>query len=202
MQFEGHPIISEQVNALELAVIMRELRRVIGAEIIGDLVELGCYEGTTSLFLQRELIKSGSSKRLWIYDSFAGLPKKTTQDSSPAGLQFKEGELAASKQKLITNFKKADLPLPKIKKAWFSDLQLADMPDKIAFAFLDGDYYESIIESLRLVWPLLQPGSVVVVDDYINEALPGASRAVEEWLKNHPAKLRAEQSLAIITPTF
>ncbi len=98
------------------------------------------------------------------------------------------------------NFKKAGLPLPKIKKAWFSELTPADLPDKIAFAFLDGDYYESIMDSLRLIWSKLSEGAVVIVDDYANEALPGAAKAVDEWLRNHKARLKAEQSLAIIVP--
>ena len=37
-------------------------------------------------------------------------------------------------------------------------------------------------------------------DDYANEALPGAAKAVDEWLHTHPAKLRVEHSLAIIRP--
>jgi UDP-N-acetylmuramate--alanine ligase len=42
-------------------------------------------------------------------------------------------------------------------------------------------------------------GTNVVVDDYANEALPGAGKAVDEWLRTHPAKLHVEHSLAIIS---
>ena len=54
------------------------------------------------------------------------------------------------------------------------------------------------MDSLRLVWPRLTPGARVVVDDYASEALPGAARAVDEWLRQHPARLQVEQSLAIL----
>lgn len=195
--FEGKPIISDQIESSELGVIMRELREVLMTGVIGDIVELGCYEGTTSLFLQRELLRH-EARRLYLYDSFAGLPEKSLEDISPVGEQFKAGELLASKQKLILNFKKAGLTLPKIKKAWFDELVPTDLPEKIAFAFLDGDYHGSITTSLKLVWPKLSKGAVVIVDDYANEALPGTAKAVDAWLKSYNAKLRIEQSLAVI----
>ncbi|MDQ3093733.1 MAG: TylF/MycF family methyltransferase [bacterium] len=196
--FENTKLISDQVEPQELSVIMREFRSVLDKSVPGDVIELGCYEGTTSLFLQRELMKSKAEKKLWLYDSFEGLPNKSSADSSPAGLQFKTGELLASKQTLISNFKKSSLPIPRIKKAWFSDLKPSDLPDKISFAFLDGDYYASIWDSLSLVWPKLSEGAVVIVDDYSSEALPGAAKAVNDWLKRHPADLKVESSLAVI----
>ena len=68
------------------------------------------------------------------------------------------------------------------------------------FAFLDGDYYESIMTPLTRIWPKLNAEAVVVVDDYAHDALPGARRAIDEWLKTHPATLRVESSLAILYP--
>lgn len=164
-----------------------------------SVVELGCYVGTTSLFIQRLLDVCKSPAEFHVYDSFAGLPNKAEQDLSPAGEQFKAGELAVSRKDFERQFKKAGLKLPKIHKGWFSELSNQDIPEAIGFAYLDGDYYESIADSLRLIWPKLRPGATVVVDDYANEALPGAARAVDEWLASHPAKLRVEASLAVIS---
>lgn len=197
-KFLGHKIISDQITATELAVLTKELARVLDNNIEGDIVELGCYMGTSALFEARMIYERAPSKKLWLYDSFQGLPEKLTQDLSPSGEQFKVGELRTNKEQLIRNFKQAGLNLPNIKKAWFSDLQSNDLPKHICFAFLDGDYYQSIIDSFRLVWPKLLPGSVVIVDDYNNEALPGAAKAVDEWLDKHSAKLRVQASLAII----
>ncbi len=191
------PIVSDQIEKAELKAILRECESTVAIE--GDVVELGCYVGTTSLFLRRLLTAKNSDKQLYVYDSFAGLPPKAAEDTSPAGEQFKTGELLATKQQLIKHFKQAGLPLPVIKKAWFNELRPADLPDRICFAFLDGDYYYSIQDSLRVVWPKLSKGATVVVDDYQNEALPGARQAVDEWLLRHPARLRVEASLAIIT---
>jgi O-methyltransferase len=193
-----YPLVSDQIEYSELSVIIRELLKVLEKGINGSVVELGCYAGTTSLFIQRVLTEQNIDREFHVYDSFSGLPPKVSQDQSPAGTQFKAGELAASKQTFIKNFKQANLPLPTIHKVWFEQLVVEDMPADIAFAFLDGDFYTSIKASLEILTPLLTLGACVVVDDYQSEALPGARRAVDEWALRYDHSVRAEQSLAII----
>lgn len=202
-----HPLVSDQVNAAELKVLLEQLLGVLDRNVAGDAVELGCYTGTTSLFVQRVLLKHAQAahvepRRLYAYDSFAGLPPKGPHDASPAGEQFKSGELLAPRDVFIKHFKQAGLALPVIHKAWFADLQPDDLPPQIAWAFLDGDFYGSIWQSLKLVWPRLSQGAVVIVDDYQSEALPGARKAVDAWLVNHPATIKITASLAILSPTL
>lgn len=189
-------LLSDQVNEKEISIIIDNLNKVIKNEIAGDVVELGCYVGTTSVFLAKTLQKT--DKKLYVYDSFEGLPEKSAEDDSPLGNQFKKGELSASKKQFIKNIKNANVAMPVIKKAWFSDLTLRDIPNKISFAFLDGDYYESIRQSLLLVEKNMVPGSIMIVDDYSNEELPGVARAVDGWLLKNNYKKIVEQSLAVI----
>ncbi|MBO7718013.1 class I SAM-dependent methyltransferase [Candidatus Saccharibacteria bacterium] len=151
----------------------------------GDFVELGCYKGDTSLLLAEVL--HGSDKKLWIYDSFEGLPEKSEKDYSAAGENFRQGELLVTKREVKERFLRAGFKLPIIKKAWFSELSPSDLPEEIAFSFLDGDFYESIKQSLELVWPKMVQGGLVLVHDYNNPALPGVSKAVDEWLSSREA---------------
>jgi O-methyltransferase len=185
-----HRLISDQVSADQLRVILTECERAL--PLPGAIVEFGCYIGTTSLFLRRLI----NEREFHVYDSFQGLPPKSPQDASPAGSQFQAGELAVSKKQFLQEFKKANLQPPIIHKGWFSDLTAADVPEQIAFAFLDGDFYESIRDSLKHVLPRLVPGGVIVVDDYAREALPGAAIAVAELLTSKG--VRVEQNLGII----
>ena len=94
------------------------------------------------------------------------------------------------------------LKLPKIKKAFFDDLDIIyDIPEKISYAFLDGDLYQSIKTSLHLITDKMSQGGVIIVHDYNNPELPGSARAVDEWLKSHQAKVasfRVAETLAII----
>ena len=195
-----HPIISDQVDERELRVLLRELERLLRAGCQGSVVEFGCYVGTTSLFIRRLLDAYQYVGSFHVYDSFAGLPEKTAQDASAAGEQFVAGELAATRKGFFQQFKKAGLRPPVVHKAWFAELTPQDVPEDIMFAFLDGDYYQSIMDSLWLVTPKLTLDAVLVVDDYANEALPGAARAADAWLQAHPGfRCRVEASLAVMT---
>ena len=223
-----------QVSTKETEILLSLLEQILAADIPGDVVELGCYKGDTSVVFQRALQNSvklqnsiktsqnpantsynstktsqnpvnspyNSTKNLWLYDSFAGLPEKTKEDSSAAGDQFKTGELFVTKREVIEKFKRQNLSLPKIKKAFFEDLdQNEDLPVKISFAFLDGDLYTSIKTSLSLIESKMQPGSIIVVHDYNNPELPGSARATDEWIKSHSAKIanfKTQETLAII----
>lgn len=191
-------LLSDQVDAREIQIILRELRAIQQKAIVGDVVEFGCYVGTTSVYLAAELEKE---RKLWLYDSFAGLPEKTKQDVSPLGTQFQAGELSASRKQLDQTFQKLSVPKPVITKAWFTDLNNTDIPQNIAFAFLDGDYYHSVLDPLKLIWDHLSDGACVVVDDYANDALPGAAQAVNEWQSRHHFSITTEHSLAIFHKT-
>jgi O-methyltransferase len=145
---------------------------------------MGCYMGETSVELGRLLKRGddGDARELWLYDSFEGLPEKRREDLSAAGEEFCAGELVATKAGVSARFKKAGLRAPRIRKAWFCDLGEEDMPKAIAFGFLDGDYYESIRDSLRLVGPRMEAGGIIAIHDYGNPRLPGVARATEEYI--------------------
>ena len=206
----------QQVTARETEILLQELKKTLNNNVPGDVVEFGCYKADTSVLYQKLLESMGhggalqsenhtpstDQKILWLYDSFEGLPAKTREDNSAAGDAFQAGELLVTKREVIEKFKKMGLKLPKIKKAFFDDLDIIyDIPEKISYAFLDGDLYQSIKTSLRLVADKMSPGSVIIVHDYNNPELPGSSRAVDEWLKAHQAKVasfRVAETLAII----
>lgn len=206
----------QQVTARETEILLQELTKTLTHNISGDVVEFGCYKADTSVLYQKLLESMGhggafqpenqaaqaSQKTLWLYDSFEGLPAKTREDNSAAGDAFQAGELLVTKREVIEKFKKMGLRLPKIKKAFFDDLDIIyDIPEKISYAFLDGDLYQSIKTSLRLVTDKMSQGGVIIVHDYNNPELPGSARAVDEWLKSHQVKVasfRVAETLAII----
>lgn len=212
---------NDQVASIETAKIL-ELAQTC-TQLDGDFVEFGCYRGDTSVELAKVLDgacvtlyeehkdlaqRPGASSRkvitqapqhLWLYDSFEGLPAKSPEDESAAGINFQPGVLHVSRHALIDKLKKHGLTNTIIKKAWFSDLTSQDLPKDIAFAFLDGDFYESQRTALALVQPRLVPQGTIVCHDYNNPELPGATQAVDEFLQQHPEYcLTVFQTLAIL----
>lgn len=198
MLLNRYPIISDQVDKNELALLLTELESLLLAEQTGNVVEFGCYIGTTSIFIRRLLDAYHSIAEFHVYDSFMGLPEKTDHDHSPTGLQFQAGQLSARKKDFVRHFKKSGLRLPYIHKGWFADMTDKDVPDNIMFAYLDGDYYESIRDSFRLITPKLLSGAIILVDDYANLALPGAARATNEWCKQYSKGLSIHHDSARI----
>jgi O-methyltransferase len=202
---KNYPLISEQMTPKRLQIILHYLALILEREQPGDVVEFGCFSGTTSLFIRRLLnLEVAINRQLHVYDSFEGLPAKTIKDASVAGSGFKAGELKSPKRQLIKNFKQASLKPPIIHKGWFSDLTDKDVPNLIAFAFLDGDFYTSIMESLNLIWPKITKDSIIIIDDYQRSNLPGVSRAIEDFFKqiNQFPTIQQQQNLAIITNNY
>ena len=194
---------NDQVSEAETNKIIEIARRQLVEP--GDFVEMGCYKGDTSLCLAEVLAEAGkgaedlrAAKKLWIYDSFEGLPEKRQQDESVLGKEFKGGELFVTKREVKERFLRAGLKLPQIKKAWFSELGAEDLPSEIALAFLDGDFYESIKESLNLVADKMSKNGIIMVHDYHNPALPGVKKAVDEWLSGKNQKVQFFHSIIII----
>jgi O-methyltransferase len=199
-QFMGQHLVSDQVSRADIELVWRQLEATLRSDIPGDIVEFGCYVGTTSLFIRRLLDQHKSQRVFHVYDSFEGLPSKQQQDASAAGTAFQPGKLSVSKKEFLQQFRTARLQPPVTHKGWFSELAAeTDVPEHIAFAFLDSDFYDSIRDSLKLVWPRMSRGGRLLIDDYHREALPGVDRAVHDFFGGKlPASLQVAHNIAII----
>lgn len=198
--FQGHPIISDQITKAGLGVVWRELDHLLQQNIPGHIAEFGCYAGTTSVFIRRLLNTHQQSEREFhVYDSFEGLPPKSWQDNNAAGVDFEAGKLYVSKADFAKVFRATNLRPPVVHKGWFDQLGEHDVPQPLAFAFLDGDFYQSILDSLRLVWPRMSPGGTILIDDYKRETLPGVERAITDFFQGKQVRsLRGEHNIAIV----
>lgn len=185
---QGNMISIEQgINIYHL------LCQTIQNNVPGDIVELGCYEGITSILIQKTLDQLKSDKILHVYDSFEGLPDKSEKDD---GAFFKKGSLSTTKLNLIGNFNKHRVKQPIIHEGWFKDTLPKELPEKICFAHLDGDFYSSIAVSLEHVYPKLSRNGIVIIDDYCDPQIvnipnnfPGVKKATDEFLMNKPEKI-------------
>lgn len=151
------------------------------ASLEGDFVEFGCYQGRTAA-----LISAVSGRKMFLYDSFCGLPEPGAKDAGLKVDHYYKGALAADPDFVRQWFKSCNLPEPSIIPAWFSQVGWADLPRRIAFAHIDGDLYSSTTEALNLVHDKLVPKGVIVVDDYGFAALPGVQKAVDDFRARIP----------------
>ena len=177
--FNKHRIISDMVTESHIRTILTNLKWVLDNDIEGDIVELGCNVGTTSIFIQSMLKEYNSDKKFYVYDSFQGLPAPTEKDNIKQERPFKQGDCLTSKDIFVKNFNDNNLPLPIINEGWFKD---CIYPEKIAFAFFDGDFYTSIMDSFTMVYPKLSQYAKVTIHDYDWSALDGVKASCDDYL--------------------
>lgn len=175
-------LISNMMNKYEITGVLDHLRVVLDNDIPGAVVELGCNVGTTSVFIQKYLDLYGSDKQFHVYDSWQGLPEKTKSDKSKTKKHFFEGQCKTTKEKFTKSFRLKNLKLPIIHSGWFKDIPDEEYPDQICFAFLDGDFYTSIMDSLNKIFHKMQKGGIIIIDDCGWDVLPGVQKACNDFL--------------------
>ena len=183
------PLISNMVSQEQVHSMLEKIKSIEDQNIAGDVVELGCNVGTSALFLQRMIKSYCPERKLYVYDSFAGLPEKTNHDEPSivsTNHRFDSGCLRATIEQFVQNFVDANVEIPIIHKGWFGDIPYSELPQKIAFAFFDGDFYSSIIDSFEKVYPRMTKGGQICIHDYQWNMLPGVQKACKDFLADKP----------------
>jgi O-methyltransferase len=147
-----------------VATVLRE-----GVE--GDLVETGVWRGGGSIFMRAALEAFGDKDRcVWCADSFEGLPKpdleKYPQDKGVTWHLY--SQLAVSLDNVQENFRKFDMLDERVKflVGWFKDTLPSAPISKISVLRLDGDMYESTMDSLNALYSKISPGGFLIIDDF------------------------------------
>ncbi len=144
---------------------------VVRDEVPGDLIEAGVQRGGAAIFTRAVLAAHGATdRRLWLADTFTGLPV-----ANPEQYPADEGyDLSGKDPNAIgvegvkSNFRRYGLLDEQIEfiVGLFKDT-LADAPlQQLAVIRLDGDLYESTMDSMTALYPKLSVGGYLIVDDY------------------------------------
>jgi O-methyltransferase len=161
------------------------MERVLADQVPGDFVETGVWRGGGTIFIRGLLAAYGvMDRKVWVADSFEGLPKPSQQYRQDHDSKLWESEyLAVSVEQVKRNFQDYGLLDDQVcfLKGFFSDTMPRAPIDRIALLRLDGDMYESTIVVLENLYPKVSPGGYVIVDDY--GMIPACNRAVEDYRK-------------------
>ena len=180
LNFHNERIDPSIINFDQITNLVIYLNDSINQNIEGDVTEFGCYVGESSKYLMKTLLENNSDKKLYVYDSFEGLPPLSKWEE---GTGWREGTLKSTEQILISNFVENNLPPPIIHKDWFKNVPEDKLPEKISFAFLDGDFYDSIYDSLNKIFDRVSDGGYICFHDYQRPDLPGVRAAIEDTFK-------------------
>lgn len=160
----------------------------------GDVCEFGVAQGLTSALLAYQII--ATDKKLWLFDSFEGLPKPTEKDSlkddifNLGSMDSYEGTMAHKDLSVKRKLSDISFPMSRVNivKGFIEEtIKFKNLPDKVCFAFVDFDFYEPILIALNFLDTVLSTGGYVIVDDY-DFFSTGAKLAVDDFLANQQGK--------------
>jgi hypothetical protein len=149
----------------------------------GAIVEFGVFEGGWLELLLDTMDRIGMERPVLGFDSFEGLPTPSDADE---GMGWEEGQFNAPLEGVSARLRLAERPHLKLIKGWFCDtigLPEAQV-DQIAYARVDGDLYESAVDTLSYLTGKLSDGSILVFDDWTFNPDKGETRAFFEWAPN------------------
>ena len=157
---------------------------ILNENIPGDLIETGVWRGGATI-LMRAILKANNNteRRVWVADSFEGLPPvNTVKYPADAGWDLnKYSQLNVSLTQVKNNFFKYGLLDNQVVflKGLFSRTLPKAPITTIAVLRLDGDLYESTMDALINLYPKLSEGGYIIIDDYF--AVPPSAQAVTDY---------------------
>ena len=175
-------------------------------EIGGDYFEFGCHRVRTfRMALTEARRKNFEHMHFVAFDSFEGLPPA---ESEPGVRTWTKASLATSQNAFMALVEKHGIYTDRVSTVpgFFSDsltddlaARLAGEGRKVGFACVDCDLYESAVPVFRFLDRLLQPGSLIYIDDYYvgykGDPNAGVARAFAEFMPT--SRFRFEPHLNI-----
>ena len=186
------------VSSDRLWAVIQATKYIIKNEIEGDFIECGVWRGGCSLAMAMVLDDLKADRKIFLYDTFAGMTKPTKHDinyqENSAINKFEKTKrdndssdwCFASIEDVKEQFKKVGLE----EKAIFIKGDVLktlkeenNLPKKISLLRLDTDWYESTKYEMEILFPKLQKNGVLLIDDYGH--WKGSRKAVDEYLTKY-----------------
>jgi O-methyltransferase len=157
-------------------------------DVKGDIVECGTWKGGMIAGIAYVL---GPDRNYFLFDSFEGLPDATEKDGESAVAYQKNtgspgyyNNCTASQQSAIDAMRLSGAKNVKITKGWFNEtLPKETFENGIAILRMDGDWYDSTMDTLTNLFPKVNKGGLIIIDDYYH--WEGCTRAVHDYLSQN-----------------
>jgi O-methyltransferase len=171
--------------------LAHRVREVVGEKIPGDLVECGVWRGGSAFLMAETLDRLGDEgRKVWLFDSFEGLPPPKEVDGPGAARYAADTEspwyhdnCRAGLEEVRANAREFGVAhRTEMVPGWFEESLPANRGrvGPIALLRLDCDWYESVMTCLESLYDQVSPGGTVIVDDYY--VWDGCAVAVHEFL--------------------
>ena len=180
-----------------ISALCHAVRYAARANIPGDIVECGVWRGGSMMAAALVLLAEGNtSRRLYLFDTFEGMPPPTSIDrdaksQTPASVLLDEVDTSSNVrayapfEEVRVNLEGTGYPTANIRfiRGRVEDTVPKEAPDSIAVLRLDTDWYESTRHELIYLFPRLSIGGALIIDDYGH--WEGARKAVDEYFEKN-----------------
>lgn len=134
------------------------------AALPGDVVECGVSRGGTALLLAAALHEIAPAKKLYLYDSFQGLPGVTARDRPR---WYAQGDFAATQDEVCELLARHGLAERcTVVGGWFNETLRSLAGVQLCMVHVDCDLYQSTVDCLTHLYPAVVEGGPIVFDDY------------------------------------
>jgi len=164
-------------------------------KIEGDVLEFGVGSGASSclIYFYLSRIYKKLSRCFFLFDSFQGLPICTDQDQHP---QWEEGAWSYSQKQVFRRLVQYGVDLTKVSliPGYYNDSLKPELIEELklrraALVHIDCDLFSSTRDALNFLKPLIQDGTVILLDDYFcysGDTSKGEAGAFHAWCnQNH-----------------
>jgi O-methyltransferase len=174
-----------------LDLLQSATEEILSDNIPGDFIETGVWRGGSAMLIKAILKAQNSDRIVWCADTFSGMPvpgikdQELAQDTSSLSDFSDRTYMAASLDSVKRNFLAFGLLDENVKflPGLFKNTLPSAPIDRLAMLRMDGDLYESTMDSIAALYPKLSPGAYVIVDDY--GAWPACRKAIDEFREAH-----------------
>lgn len=150
------------------------------AAVPGAIVECGVGRGSSLVPLARANELFSPERQVIGFDSFEGFPAASRHDVGPRVTEDLAIDAWCSATSVETVRAALDAPCELV-PGFFADSLPRSLPEQLSLLHVDCDLYESTRDVLTLGLPRMQPGSMVILDEYSEQDLwPGATLAIDE----------------------
>jgi O-methyltransferase len=160
----------------------------------GDIVECGVYRAGGTVLVADALQAHSSSKHIYGFDTFEGMPEALAQDGMPNGKKkYGRGVLGNTSLALVNEKIRLLGHSDRVSfhKGYFQITLPRVVVDtiRVSLAMIDCDQYAGARFCLEFLYPRVNAGGMILIDDYSspNESdTPGVKIAVEEFMRDKP----------------
>lgn len=195
---------SEHLTYLGVPELTVLARQVYDADLSGReglIIEAGTARGGSAIAMAAA---KDPNRPMKVYDVFGQIPAPTDEDGTDVHARYQKISQGDARGvggdtyygyrddlygEVTESFARIGVPVEannvELVKGLFEDTIHIDEP--VAFAHLDGDWYESTMTCLERITPFLVEGGRIVLDDYFHWS--GCRKAVDDYFANRTGYL-------------